>query len=61
MFFTGAPFTVGVIQITLTFQAVYCLWPIGAGLRLLPFAVISPIGSGVAAGLAGRAKIPPPV
>ena len=59
MFLTGAPFTVAVIQIPLKFQAVYGVSPIGAGIRLLPFAASSPIGSGVAAGLAGRAKIPP--
>ena len=59
MFLTGAPFTVAVIQIPLKFQAVYGLSPLGAGVRLLPFAISSPIGSGLAAGLAGKAKIPP--
>ena len=59
MFLTGAPFTVAVIQIPLKFQAVYGLSPLGAGIRLLPFAISSPIGSGVAAALAGRAKVPP--
>ena len=59
MFLTGAPFTVAVIQIPLKFQAVYGLSSLGAGIRLLPFAIASPIGSGVAAGLASRAKLPP--
>lgn len=59
MFLTGAPFTVAVIQIPLKFQAVHGVSPLGAGVRLLPFAVMSPIGSGFAAGIAGKAKIPP--
>lgn len=59
MVLTGAPFTVAVIQIPLKFQTVYGLSPLRAGIRLLPFAIASPIGSGIAAGLAGRAKIPP--
>ena len=59
MFLTGAPFTVAVIQIPLKAQAVYGVSPLDAGIRLLPFALLSPIGSGFAAGLAGKAKIPP--
>ena len=59
MFLTGAPFTVAVIQIPLRFQAVQSLSPLQAGIRLLPFALLSPIGSGVAAGVVGRMKIPP--
>ena len=59
IFLTGAPFTVAVIQLPLKFQAVYGASPLGAGVRLLPFAILSPIGSGVAAALAGRGKIPP--
>lgn len=59
IFLTGAPFTVAVIQIPLRLQTVYGISPLGAGLRLLPFAVLSPIGSGVSAAIAGKAKIPP--
>ena len=59
MFLTGAPFTVAVIQIPLKFQTVYGLSPLAAGIRLLPFALASPIGSGAAAALTGKAKIPP--
>lgn len=59
IFLTGAPFTVAVIQIPLRLQTVYGISPLGAGIRLLPFAVLSPIGSGVSAAIAGKAKIPP--
>ena len=33
--------------------------PLAAGIRLLPFALLSPIGSVMAAGFAGKAKMPP--
>lgn len=59
MFLTGAPFTVAVIQIPLRFQTLYNISALGAGIRLLPFAVSTPIGTGVCAAIAGRAKIPP--
>ena len=59
MFLTGAPFTVAVIQIPLRFQSVNGLSPLQAGIRLLPFALLSPIGSGVAAGVVGKTKVPP--
>ena len=59
MFLVGAPFTVAVIQIPLRFQTLYRISALGAGIRLLPFAVLTPIGSGVSAAIAGRAKIPP--
>ena len=59
MVLTGAPFTVAVIQIPLRLQTVYRISALGAGIRLLPFAVLTPIGTGVAAVVAGKAKIPP--
>ena len=59
IFLTGAPFTVAVIQIPQRFQAVNNLPPLGAGIRLLPFALTCAIGSVVTAGVAGKAKIPP--
>lgn len=37
----------------------YRISALGAGIRLLPFAVLSPIGTGVSAAIAGKAKIPP--
>ncbi|KAL8902863.1 MAG: hypothetical protein Q9207_004328 [Kuettlingeria erythrocarpa] len=57
--FSGAPFTVAVIQLPLKSQAVHGVSPLDAGIRLLPFAILSPIGSGIAAGVAGKAKVPP--
>lgn len=59
MFLVGAPFTVAIIQIPLRFQTVNSVSALGAGVRLLPFALASPIGSVLAAGIAGKAKIPP--
>ena len=47
------------IQIPLRFQAVNNLSPLGAGVRLLPYAVINPIGSVVSPFVAGRYKVPP--
>lgn len=59
IFLTGAPFTVAVIQIPIRFQTVNGVSALGAGIRLLPFAVLSPIGSIIAAGVAGKLKVPP--
>lgn len=59
MFLTGAPFTVAVIKLPLKSQAVHGASPLEAGIRLLPFAILSPIGSGIAAGVAGKVEIPP--
>ena len=59
MFLCGGPFTVAVIELPLRFQAVNGLSALGAGIRLLPFAIASPIGSVIAAGVAVKTKIPP--
>ncbi|CAD6570392.1 MAG: hypothetical protein ASARMPREDX12_003478 [Alectoria sarmentosa] len=59
IFFTGAPFTVAIIQIPQRFQAVNNMSALGAGVRLLPFAIPCAIGSALTAAVAGRAKIPP--
>ncbi|KAI9842654.1 MAG: hypothetical protein M1837_007021 [Sclerophora amabilis] len=58
-FLVGAPFTVAVIQIPQRFQAVNGTTPLGAGVRLLPFAFASPVGSFVSSIIAGKAKVPP--
>jgi hypothetical protein len=47
------------IQIPLRFQIINGLSPLQAGIRLLPFAVLLPVGSVFAAGIAGKAKVPP--
>jgi len=56
---TGAPFTVAIIQIPVRAQAVNGISALNAGIRLLPFALLVPIGSIMSASIAGRAKIPP--
>jgi Na+/melibiose symporter-like transporter len=59
MIMTGGPFTVCVIQIPQRYQTVNGLSPLGAGVRLLPFAIASPIGSAFAPTLCKKAKVPP--
>lgn len=59
MFFTGGPFTVAVIGIPLRFQAVNSLSALDAGVRLLPFAGLTLVGTVLAGAVAGKAKIPP--
>ncbi|KAF1952681.1 MFS multidrug transporter-like protein [Byssothecium circinans] len=59
IFLTGMPFTVAVIQIPLRFQAVDGLSPLQAGIRLLPYAVLNPLGSILAPWIAKRFQIPP--
>lgn len=59
MFLTGAPLTVALIQIPTRAQAVYGTSALDAGIRLLPFALLVPIGSILGAAITGKAKIPP--
>ncbi|KAF2829410.1 MFS multidrug transporter-like protein [Ophiobolus disseminans] len=59
IFLTGMPFTVSVIQIPLRFQAVDALSPLQAGIRLLPYAILNPIGSILAPWIAKRFQTPP--
>lgn len=58
-FLLGAPFTVAVFQIPQRSQIVNGASPLGAGIRLLPFAFASPVGSIVSAMIAGKLKVPP--
>ncbi|GAW20659.1 hypothetical protein ANO14919_101670 [Xylariales sp. No.14919] len=55
----GGPFVVSIYQISQRFQLVNGLSGLGAGVRLIPFTLASPIGTGVAARVAGRFKIAP--
>jgi hypothetical protein len=59
IFLTGMPFTVAVIQIPLRFQAVGNFSPLQAGIRLLPYAILNPVGSIMAPWIAKRFQIPP--
>ena len=52
-------FTVAVIEIPLRFQTVNSLSSLDAGVRLLPFATISPFGTVIFVTIATKAKIPP--
>lgn len=55
---TGMPFTVAIVQIPLRFQAVNSLSPLQAGLRLLPYAFLNPIGSALAPLFARQTQTP---
>ncbi|KAL9078059.1 MAG: hypothetical protein Q9157_003027 [Trypethelium eluteriae] len=56
---SGAPFTIAIVQLPLRFQSVDDASPLGAGIRLIPFAVLVPAGAGVASAFMGKAKMPP--
>jgi len=58
IFLTGMPFTIVVIQIPHRFQAVDDLSPLQAGIRLLPYALLNPVGSTLAPWLAKRFQLP---
>ena len=59
VFFTGGPLTVAIVEIPIRAQAVNGVSALIAGFRLLPFAVLVPIGIILASGVAGKRKIPP--
>ncbi|KAI0405746.1 putative multidrug resistance protein fnx1 [Xylaria palmicola] len=58
-FFLGGPFIVSVYQLPQRFQLVNRLSGLDAGVRLMPFTLASPVGTGIAAGIAGKFKVPP--
>lgn len=55
----GGPFVISVYQLPQRFQVVNGLTGLEAGVRLIPFTLSSPVGTGVAASVAGRLKISP--
>ncbi|KAI0100816.1 putative multidrug resistance protein fnx1 [Nemania sp. FL0031] len=58
-FFLGGPFVISVYQIPQRFQIVNGLSGFDAGVRLIPFTLASPFGTGFAAIISSRLKIPP--
>ncbi|KAI0446145.1 putative multidrug resistance protein fnx1 [Xylaria telfairii] len=58
-FFLGGPFIISVYQLPQRFQIVNGLSGFDSGVRLIPFTLASPIGTGFAASVTGRLKIPP--
>lgn len=58
-FLVGFPFTVAIVGIPQRFQAVNGISPFGAGYRLLPFAVLTPVGAALAGPLTSKLRIPP--
>ena len=59
VFLTGAPLTVAIVQIPSRFQVVDGVSALEAGIRVLPFSVLVPIGASATAALVGKTKIPP--
>ncbi|KAJ3580399.1 hypothetical protein NPX13_g165 [Xylaria arbuscula] len=57
--FLGGPFVISVYQLPQRFQLVNGLSGLDAGVRLIPFTLASPVGTGFAASVAGRLKIAP--
>lgn len=55
----GGPFMVTVFQLPQRFQLVNGLSGLEGGVRLMPFTFASPVGTGIAAGLATKFKVPP--
>ncbi|MCJ1393515.1 hypothetical protein MMC18_006390 [Xylographa bjoerkii] len=58
-FFTGFPFVSAIINIPQRFQEVNGASPSGAGFRLLPLLLCSPLASGLAGVLVTKLKVPP--
>lgn len=58
-FLVGTVFTTCIIQIPLRLQAVNNLSTFDAGVRLLPYGVLVPFASFVAAAIIGKSKLPP--
>jgi tetrahydromethanopterin S-methyltransferase subunit F len=57
--FLGGPFVISVYQLPQRFQLVNRLSSLEAGLRLIPFTLASPVGTGTAATVAGKFNVPP--
>ncbi|KAI1265007.1 putative multidrug resistance protein fnx1 [Xylariaceae sp. FL1019] len=58
-FFLGGPFVISVYQLPQRFQLVNGLSGLEAGVRLIPFTLASPLGTGFASAISGKLKIPP--
>ncbi|KAI1817164.1 putative multidrug resistance protein fnx1 [Poronia punctata] len=58
LFFLGGPIVVSIFQIPERFQLVYGLSGLDAGVRLIPFSLAVPFGTGIASSIATKFKIP---
>ncbi|KAI0010006.1 major facilitator superfamily MFS-1 [Xylariaceae sp. FL0662B] len=58
LLFLGGPMIVSMFQLPERFQLVYALSGLDAGVRLIPFSLAVPFGTGLASGIASRFKIP---
>ncbi|KAE9365743.1 MFS multidrug transporter-like protein [Stipitochalara longipes BDJ] len=57
--FLGGPWFVTIFQLPQRFRLVDQVSALNSGIRLIPFTLASPFGSGISAAVAGKAKIPP--
>ncbi|KAI1409179.1 putative multidrug resistance protein fnx1 [Hypoxylon sp. FL1857] len=58
LLFLGGPIIVSIFQLPERFQLVYGLSGLDAGVRLIPFSLAAPFGTGVASGIGNRLKVP---
>ncbi|KAI1347291.1 major facilitator superfamily transporter [Xylaria sp. FL0043] len=58
-FLTGFPFMAAIINIPQRLQTVNSTTPIGAGIRLLPLLLLSPVASALSGFLISKTKVPP--
>ncbi|KAI0169916.1 major facilitator superfamily MFS-1 [Hypoxylon sp. FL1284] len=58
LLFLGGPITVTIFQLPERFQLVYGLSSLDAGVRLIPFSLAVPLGTGLASGIASKYRVP---
>ncbi|KAI1355098.1 major facilitator superfamily MFS-1 [Xylaria sp. FL0043] len=58
LLFLGGPIIVSIFQLPEKYQLVYQLSGLDAGVRLIPFSLSVPFGTGLASGIGNRLKIP---
>ncbi|KAI0418235.1 putative multidrug resistance protein fnx1 [Xylaria grammica] len=58
LLFLGGPIVVSLFQLPEKFQLVYGLSGLDAGVRLIPFSLAVPFGTGIGSGVASKLKIP---
>ncbi|KAK7963366.1 MFS general substrate transporter [Apiospora saccharicola] len=58
LLFLGGPIVVSIFQLPERFQLVYELSGLDAGIRLIPFSLAVPFGTGMASALLGKKRIP---
>lgn len=58
LLFLGGPIVVSIFELPERFQLVYGLSGLESGIRLIPFSVAVPVGTGLASGIANKFRVP---